>query len=68
MKQKKRDSLNKQNYEDLAMWGEDMILMYKWFNEVGYNIDIDELREKFPEVGWLRFEDWVKDQDWSMLN
>jgi uncharacterized protein YbjT (DUF2867 family) len=57
-----------QDYEDIATFGEDMVLMYKWFNEVGYNIDIDELYRNYPEVGWLRFEDWVKEQDWAVLD
>lgn len=54
-------------YEDLAKFGEDYILMYKWFNDVGYNIDIDNLHKKYPEIGWHRFEDWVKEQDWTVL-
>ncbi len=54
-----------QKYEDIAALGEDMVLMYKWFNEVGYNIDIDELYRMYPEIGWLRFEDWAKEQDWT---
>lgn len=57
-----------QDYEEIAAFGEDMVLMYKWFNEVGYNINIDELHRIYPEIGWLSFEDWVKEQDWAVLD
>lgn len=54
-------------YEDIKAFGEDMITMYKWFNDVGYQIDITELRSKYPDIGWTTFEEWVKRQDWSVL-
>lgn len=57
-----------QNYEDITAFGEDVVLMYKWFNEVGYNIDIDELYRLYSEIGWHRFGDWVKEQDWAVLD
>jgi len=44
-----------------------MIQMYKWFNDVGYNIDIDKFYEDFPQIGWHSFEDWVKKQDWTIF-
>jgi len=45
----------------------EMYLMYKWFNDVGYSVKISDLREKYPEVGWLSFAEWVKKQDWSII-
>ena len=54
-------------YEQASGLGEDMLKMYKWFNEVGYNIDLEELRRKYPNIGWHKFEEWVKEQDWSVL-
>lgn len=47
---------------------EDMLKMYEWFNEVGYNIDINKLHKLYPYIKWLTFEDWVKEQDWSILD
>ncbi len=54
-------------YEDIKAFGEDMITMYKWFNDVGYQINIGELWVKYPHIGWTTFEEWVKRQDWSIL-
>ena len=47
---------------------EDMAKMYEWFNSVGYSVNISALRQDYPEVGWHTFEEWVKAQDWSILN
>jgi hypothetical protein len=41
--------------------------MFKWFDEVGYSIDIASLKGKYPELGWFSLEDWAKKQDWSVL-
>ena len=54
-------------YEEIEAFGKDMITMYKWFNDVGYQINIGELWVKYPHVGWTTFEEWVKKQDWSVL-
>ena len=32
--------------------------MVRWFDEVGYDVDVDELRREFP---WLvRFDDYLE--------
>ena len=41
-----------------ASFGEDMALMYEWFNEVGYDVDIEDLEARFPRVGWKSFAEW----------
>lgn len=46
---------------------EDMALMFEWFDAVGYSADIDGLRREFPEVGWQRFEEWARMQDWDVV-
>ena len=46
---------------------EDMALMFEWFDAVGYSADIDGLRRDFPEVGWQRFEEWARMQDWDAV-
>ena len=46
---------------------EDMALMFEWFDAVGYSADIDSLRHDFPEVGWQRFEEWARLQDWDAV-
>lgn len=46
----------------------DAAKMFEWFDEVGYSADIETLRRDYPEVGWHTFEEWVKVQDWSVLD
>ena len=48
--------------------GENMALMYEWFERVGYSVDIEALRRNYSEVKWERFEDWAVHQDWSVLD
>jgi uncharacterized protein YbjT (DUF2867 family) len=39
--------------------GEEMTLMVRWFDEVGYNVDVEKLRREFP---WMeRFEDYLQE-------
>ena len=47
---------------------EDMALMYEWFARDRYVADIEALRRDFPEVRWLRFDEWARQQDWSSLS
>ena len=46
---------------------EDWALMFEWFNNVGYTVDIAGLKKEFPEVGWHGFSAWAKEQDWEAL-
>ncbi len=45
--------------EQIRAFSEDLALMYEWFVETGYSVDIDGLRTAYPEVGWHRFADWA---------
>jgi hypothetical protein len=45
--------------EQIRSFSEDFALMYEWFIETGYSVDIDGLRTAYPEVGWHRFADWA---------
>ena len=45
--------------EQIRAFSEDFALMYEWFIETGYSVDIDGLRAAYPEVGWHRFADWA---------
>lgn len=51
--------------EMVRAMNEDFALMYDWFERVGYRADIDDLRARYPEVGWQRFRDWLSGQDLS---
>jgi uncharacterized protein YbjT (DUF2867 family) len=46
---------------------EDLAIMFEWFNRVGYSADIAGLRSTAPDLGWHRFEDWARKQDWSVI-
>lgn len=46
---------------------EDLYRMYRYFQEVGYAVDLAGLRRELPEVGWYRFDDWLADQDLTSL-
>lgn len=42
--------------------GEEMTIMEKWFENVGYSVDVDELRSKYP---WLvTLEQYLKENGW----
>lgn len=39
--------------------------MFTWLERVGFDVDMESLRRRFPEVGWRRFGDWAEDQEWE---
>ena len=52
----------------LRAQSEDMARMFEWFDSTGYTADIKSLRRDFPEVKWHTFEQWARQQDWSVLD
>jgi hypothetical protein len=54
--------------EVLRAQSEDMARMFGWFDSTGYAADIKNLRRDFPEVTWHTFEQWAREQDWSVLD
>jgi len=54
--------------EFLRKDNEDFAKMFKWFDDIGYKVDIEKLRQDYPEVKWQRLGDWTQKQDWSVLN
>jgi uncharacterized protein YbjT (DUF2867 family) len=46
-----------------ASAGEEMTRMYKWFEDVGYHVDIAALRREFPSLSTL--EQVLRQEDWS---
>ena len=60
------------SYEALPMsvvkeQSDDMAAMFEWFDQVGYNVDLPELHESFPEIDWQSYSQWVESQDWGFL-
>jgi uncharacterized protein YbjT (DUF2867 family) len=47
---------------------EDWALMFEWFDTVGYDVNIENLRLRYPAVQWTGFDAWVASQDWSVLD
>ncbi len=41
--------------------------MFEWFDRVGYDADITQLRHEAPEAGWHSYESWAAEQDWKSL-
>jgi len=46
---------------------EDLYLMFKWFDEVGYSADISALRREYPEVNWETVEQWSQTIPWNAV-
>ena len=40
--------------------------MFRWFNEVGYAIDIPWLKQQFG-IPLATFAEWIKTMDWARL-
>jgi hypothetical protein len=47
--------------------GDDGVLMYEWFERVGYTFDLASLKREFPEVGWHSFEAWASTLDKALF-
>lgn len=45
--------------------GKESYQMFKWFNEYGFNADINSLRTKYPQVKLTSLEDWLKKEGWD---
>lgn len=43
--------------------GEEMAKMYRWFEDVGYHVDIASLRKQYPKLSTL--ETALRQQDWA---
>jgi uncharacterized protein YbjT (DUF2867 family) len=40
-----------------------MRTLFEWLDRVGHHVDIERLREQFPDVPWHRFEDWASAEE-----
>ena len=47
-----------------AAMGHDLATMFRWFNEVGYAINIPALKQQFG-MPLTTFADWIKMVDWT---
>jgi uncharacterized protein YbjT (DUF2867 family) len=44
--------------------GKEFHQMFAWFNEAGFEADIDGLRRRYPEVHLRSLEEWLRDEGW----
>ncbi len=51
--------------DELRRRSEDLAAMYGFLADEGYGIDVQQLRARYPEVGWTGFADWAAGIDWS---
>ncbi len=42
----------------------DLAVMYDWMRDRGYDVDIADLKSRYPEVHWESFDDWASRQRW----
>lgn len=49
-----------------AAMGHDLATMFRWFNEVGYVIDIPGLKQQFG-IPLTTFAEWMKTMDWARV-
>ena len=47
-----------------SVLGEEYYQMYRWFNEVGFQANIAELRRRYPEVHLHTLEEWLRSEGW----
>lgn len=44
--------------------GKEFYLMFRWFNEEGFQADIPGLRKRYPEVHLYTLEEWLRAEGW----
>ncbi|MHA2008532.1 MAG: NmrA/HSCARG family protein [Promethearchaeota archaeon] len=54
------------SYDQIQSMGPDFVKTFKWLNDVGYKVNIPELHDRYPEIGWHKFEEWARKQYWSI--
>jgi uncharacterized protein YbjT (DUF2867 family) len=52
---------------EVRSYSADTAAMLEWFDRVGYSADLAGLRREYKEVAWHTAEQWVSEQDWSVL-
>ncbi len=45
--------------------GKEFFQMFRWFNNSGYQADVEGLRERYPELRLRTLEDWLREDGWE---
>jgi hypothetical protein len=46
----------------------EIYLMYKWFNEFGFDVGIENNRQRFPRVKPATLREWLMKENWDRWN
>lgn len=52
---------------EVEAYSPDLAAMFRYFTEVGLDIDVEALRRAHPEIGWQSFADWAAERDWPLM-
>jgi uncharacterized protein YbjT (DUF2867 family) len=44
--------------------GKEFYVMFRWFNDAGYEANIPELRRKYPDLHLQTLEEWLRTEGW----
>ena len=45
--------------------GTEFFQMFHWFNDSGYQADVNGLRARYPELQLRTLEDWLREEGWQ---
>jgi uncharacterized protein YbjT (DUF2867 family) len=45
--------------------GKEFFQMFRWFNEGGYQADVEGLRRRYPELQLRTLEQWLREEGWE---
>jgi len=45
--------------------GKEFAQMFRWFNDAGYEADVDGLRARYPELRLRTLEEWLREEGWA---
>lgn len=45
--------------------GKEFFQMFRWFNDGGYQADVDGLRARYPELALRTLEAWLREEGWE---
>lgn len=51
---------HKIKYASIPAPNEDLARMFEWYEKVGTDIDIPNLKQEYPAVNWITFKDWAR--------
>lgn len=55
-------------YAARMLLDKEIYLMYKWFNEVGFKVHIENNKRSFPRVKLTTLREWLVEENWDRWN